>query len=150
MTLALTPMVDDGPYDEKQGGAEGQLDNSRRHQAPPAPEHEDQPFDQLHPPTSIDCDEQPFDSMSLTDDEEKKASIHDMDDEEILETRDPQQYAHGDEEAENETFPGRQTASPLASCAMFGEVSIFRDFFLAAFSDGYNGVSVLPVLSVTA
>lgn len=52
--------------------------------------------------------------------------IADDDDEEIVEKRDPAEPQDG----------GRN--SPLTS--MFGEVTIFRDFFFAAFSDGYNSV----------
>jgi len=51
-------------------------------------------------------------------------------DEEIVEMRDP--------EPRDDKADSRRNSSPLMS--MFGEVSIFRDFFLAAFSDGYNSV----------
>ena len=54
------------------------------------------------------------------------------DDEEILEMRDPGQEPHEESKAD-----ARRT-SPLKT--MFGEVSVFRDFFLAAFSDGYYSV----------
>ena len=57
----------------------------------------------------------------------------DYDDEEIMEMRDAEPYPH-DEKSEQS---GGRT-SPLLS--MFGEVTVFRDFFLAAFSDGYNSV----------
>jgi hypothetical protein len=59
------------------------------------------------------------------------------DDEEILEMRD--QVPH-DQNSSNNNSEDTARSSPLASC-MFGEVSVFRDFFLAAFSDGYNSVS---------
>jgi hypothetical protein len=52
------------------------------------------------------------------------------DDEEIMEIRDPEPRDEKDDPA--------RSSPPVMS--MFGEVSIFRDFFLAAFSDGYNSV----------
>ena len=64
--------------------------------------------------------------------EELSFSVVEEDDEEILEMRDdPGQEPH------EEKADSRRT-SPLKS--MFGEVSVFRDFFLAAFSDGYYSV----------
>ena len=54
-------------------------------------------------------------------------------DQEFLEMRDP--------EPQKETESNRNTP-PLSF--MFGETSVFRDFLLSAFSDGYNSVGSMP------
>jgi len=47
------------------------------------------------------------------------------------------QHEDTDEEGQQRECADREPSSPLG---MFGEMRVFRDFFLAAFSDGYHNV----------
>lgn len=43
---------------------------------------------------------------------------------------------------EDSTASCANTSNQRTSTSVFGEISLFRDFFVAAFSDGYYGVSI--------
>lgn len=77
---------------------------------------------------SVDCGDQSTYVTSLNE------SHRIVDDGDCIELRDP-----GPEE--DKSADSQRARSPFK--AMFGEVSIIRDFFLAAFSDGYNSVCKL-------
>ena len=76
--------------------------------------------------------------MSALDGEERESTntmkdprfVQDHDDEEIVDIREPNQ---GDGAIPDQRDPSQSS--------MFGDITIFRDFFLAAFSDGYYSVS---------